>query len=127
MMDQVSSELWISFASLLRSYAAARSLNDKQSADVEQKGDRIRIVAGDAAMELTLDPHNGEGEWRLISGMGQQRRGKLALLPEGRIDIDDTVLDLDHAAIDLVASLMNAAASARTAAEPGRSPAREER
>jgi len=37
------------------------------------------------------------------------------LLPEGRIDIDGTVLELDHAAIDLVASLMNAAAgSART-------------
>ena len=61
-------------------------------------------------MELTRDPYDSIGSWSLSSGMGQQTRGRLALLPEGRIDIDGTVLDLDHAAIDLVASLMNAAA-----------------
>jgi hypothetical protein len=110
MTNQVSTELWISFASLLCSYTAARSLNDEESADVAQKGDSIRIVAGNAAMELTRDPHDSIGSWSLSSGMGQQTRGRLALLPEGRIDIDGTVLDLDHAAIDLVASLMNAAA-----------------
>jgi hypothetical protein len=111
MTSHVSTELWISFASLLRSYAAARSLND-ESADVSQKGDRIRIVAQNAAMDLTLDPHNASGTWSLSSTAGPQKQGRLTLLPEGRIDIDGTVLDLDHAAIDLVASLMNAAAGA---------------
>jgi hypothetical protein len=115
MTNQVSTELWISFASLLCSYTAARSLNDEESADVAQKGDSIRIVAGNAAMQLTLDPHNASGTWSLSSGAVPRRQGRLALLPEGRIDIDGTVLELDHAAIDLVASLMNAAAgSART-------------
>jgi hypothetical protein len=109
MTDQVSTELWISFASLLRSYAAARSLND-ELAEVTLKGESIRIVAGNAAMQLTLDPHNSGGTWSLSSTAGPQKQGRLALLPEGRIDIDGTVLDLDHAAIDLVASLMNAAA-----------------
>jgi hypothetical protein len=113
MINQVSAELWISFASLLRSYTAARSLNEEESADVAQKGDSIRIVAGNAAMELTRDPHNSVGNWSLRSSMGQQTGGRLALLPEGRIDIDGKVLDLDHAAIDLVASLMTAAGSAR--------------
>ena len=114
MTNHVSTELWISFASLLRSYAAARSLND-ESAEVTLKGDSIRIVAGNAAMQLTLDPHNASGTWSLSSGAVPRRQGRLALLPEGRIDIDGTVLELDHAAIDLVASLMNAAAgSART-------------
>jgi hypothetical protein len=110
MTNQVSTELWISFASLLRSYTAARCLNDEESADVALKGELIRIVAPNAAMELTLDPHDWSGRWCLSSGVGQQTRGRLALLPEGRIDIDGNVLDLDHAAIDLVASLMNAAA-----------------
>jgi len=110
MTNQVSRELWISFASLLRSYVAARCLNDQESADVALKGESIRIVAANTAMELTLDPHDWSGSWCLSSGVGQQTRGRLALLPEGRIDIDGNVLDLDHAAIDLVASLMNAAA-----------------
>ena len=117
MMDQVSSELWISFASLLRSYAAARSLND-ESAEVALRGDSIRITAGHAVMELALDPHNASGTWSLSSGAASQKQGRLALLPEGRIDIDGTALDLDHAAIDLVASLMTAAAGSATNA-PG--------
>lgn len=110
MTNQVSRELWISFASLLRSYTAARCLNDEEWANVALKGESIRIVAANTAMELTLDPHDWSGSWCLSSGVGQQTRGRLALLPEGRIDIDGNVLDLDHAAIDLVASLMNVAA-----------------
>jgi hypothetical protein len=121
MTDQVSTELWMSFASLLRSYTAARTLNDEQSADMAQEGNSIRIVAGNAAMELTFDPDNSVGSWYLCSSIGQQTRGRLVLLPEGRIDIGGTVLDLDRAAIDLVASLMNAAAgSARNATASAR-------
>jgi hypothetical protein len=120
MMDQVSTELWVSFASLLRCYTAARSLNDEESADVAQMGDSIRIVAGKVAMELTRASHNSVGSWSLSSGTGQQKRGRLALLPEGRIDIDGAVLDMDHAAIDLVTVVMNAAGSAGSANGPVR-------
>jgi hypothetical protein len=109
--DRLSSELWISFASLLRSYTAARGLNKAESADVMQKGDLIRIVAGNATMELTLHPHSWGGSWCLSSGGSLERRGQLTLLPEGRIAVDGNALDLDHAAIDLVASLMSAAAA----------------
>ncbi len=115
MMDQVSTELWVSFASLLRCYTAARSLNGEESADVAQMGDSIRIVAGKVAMELTGGSHNSVGSWSLSSGTGQQTGGRLALLPEGRMDIDGVVLDMDRAAIDLVAVVMNAAGSARSA------------
>lgn len=45
-------ELWVSFASLLRSYTAARGLNGKRQATVELGEERILVRDGDDWLDL---------------------------------------------------------------------------
>jgi hypothetical protein len=113
-VEDMLAELWLSFGSLLRAYAA---LHADPAPQVETTADTIRVIAGDAQLEMRCDPETGAGNWSLTCGATTLTQGRLKLLPEGRIDLDGKTLDLDHAAIDLVASVMNAAAN----------PARDER
>jgi hypothetical protein len=105
----ISSELWVSFSSLLRSYAAAASLNSAESAEVAATDHSISIAAGSARLEMLCNTATGAGNWSLRSS-NQDRQGRFELLPDGRIELDGTTLDLDHAAIDFAALLMQAAA-----------------
>ena len=50
--DCVSRELWISLASLLRSYCAAHGMNREHSAVVEADSDRIMARQGEDWLEL---------------------------------------------------------------------------
>lgn len=110
-------ELWLSFGSMVRAYAAAAAENLSSPLQVEAAGDTIRATAGTARLEMTCDCETGAGNWQLTRGQTSVLQGSLQVLPEGRIDINGKTLDLDHAAIDLVASLTTAAAN----------PARDER
>jgi len=59
-------ELWVSLASLLRSYTAAHGLNRKQQATVELGVDQIIVRAGDRW--LKLDRHQAEVIWAREDG-----------------------------------------------------------
>jgi hypothetical protein len=98
-------ELWLSFGSLVRAYAAAASVNAGPGPEVEAAGNTIRVTAGAARLEVRCDPETGAGNWRLNCGA----QGLLQILHEGRVALDGETLDLDHAAIDLIALVMNAA------------------
>ena len=50
--EQVYIELWVSLASLLRSYTAAHGLNGNRQATVELGEERITVRHGDAWLEL---------------------------------------------------------------------------
>jgi hypothetical protein len=102
-------ELWLSFGSLVRAYAAAASANGGPSAEIESAGNTIRVTAGSARLEVICDPETGAGHWQLISGETAMTQGRLELLHEGCIALGGKTLDLDHAAIDLIAVAMNAA------------------
>jgi hypothetical protein len=53
--DQLYVELWVSLASLLRSYTAAHGLNKNTQATVELGEERITVRHGDAWLDLERD------------------------------------------------------------------------
>ncbi len=53
--DQLYVELWVSLASLLRSYTAAHGLNKSTQATVELGEERITVRHGDAWLDLKRD------------------------------------------------------------------------
>jgi hypothetical protein len=84
-------ELWVSLASLLRSYTAAHGLNGNRQATVELGEERITVRHGDAWLEL-----NRSGPaitWRRDDG----RSGVLELTEAGRLrDPKSQNRDLGH-------------------------------
>lgn len=97
-------ELWLSFASVMRSYAAAGS----PTAGVAVMEDSIVVISGAAQLAMYVDPRSGAGNWQLQREGATTVKGTFALLPEGRIEVEGRALDLDHAAIDFVALVKQA-------------------
>ena len=75
----VFGELWVSLASLLRSYTAAHGLNSKRQATVELGEERITVRQGDKWLELKRS--GAEVEWRREDG----RFGSLELTEAGQL------------------------------------------
>jgi hypothetical protein len=72
-------ELWVSLASLLRSYTAAHGLNRKQQATIELGEDDIVVRAGDRW--LKLHRHASEIIWSREDGT----RGLMRFTIEGKL------------------------------------------
>ena len=106
----IEAELWVSFASVLRSYVAAASLNSAAAFTVDSSENSISIATGEALLALRVDPRTGAGDWQL-TGYATEMQGRFILLHDGRIALDGNMLDLDHAAIDFAAALMQAASA----------------
>ena len=63
MTDQLHTELWTSWASLLRSYAACHGLNSTQHAVVEVAAKEITLRVGARWLQFTVDSmQQDEGE-----------------------------------------------------------------
>jgi hypothetical protein len=73
-------ELWVSLASLLRSYTAAHGLNRKEQATVELGENQIIVRAGERW--LKLDRHEAEIVW----SREDLSRGLMRFTIEGRIN-----------------------------------------
>lgn len=106
----IEAELWVSFASVLRSYVAAASLNAEAAFTVDSTQNSISIASGGAVLAMQVDPQNGAGYWQL-TGSVTAMQGRFILLHDGRVALDGKMLDLDHAAIDFAAALMHAASA----------------
>jgi len=90
--EQLYLELWISLASLLRSYTAAHGLNGDQQATVELGEEQIMVRHGNAWLDLI---RNGpQIIWRREDG----RRGALQLTDAGRIRSDAGEEEMDMVA-----------------------------
>ena len=96
----IETELWASFVSLLRSYAAAANLNLREPVRVEEAGDRVVVVAGTTRLTMRFDA--GKVSWEKTGG----EAGSFEFLPEGKIAVGGQVLDLDHVAIEFIDSLV---------------------
>ena len=86
-------ELWVSLASLLRSYTAAHGLNRKQQATVELGEDDIVVRAGDHW--LKLNRHQAEIIWSREDGT----RGLMRFTIEGKLQIqvgDEALHELEE-------------------------------
>lgn len=106
----LASELWVSFAALLRSYIAVARQNSGEAPKIAMAGDSLAVVADQARLEVRYDAEVRAGSWRLRGPHQEETRGRFELLPEGSIALGGEILDLDHAAINLATALMEAGA-----------------
>ena len=89
--EQVYIELWVSLASLLRSYTAAHGLNGNRQATVELGEERIIVRHGNGRLEL--ERQGARIDWRREDGRG----GVLELTEAGRLrDPRSANPDLGH-------------------------------
>jgi hypothetical protein len=77
--EQLYIELWVSLASLLRSYTAAHGLNGNRQATVELGEDRILVRHGDDWLDLKRA--DAAVIWQREDG----RQGKLEFTDHGRL------------------------------------------
>ena len=75
-------ELWVSLASLLRSYTAAHGLNRKQQATVELGEDHIIVRAGDRW--LKLDRTEAQVQWAKQTSQ-DETTGTMHFTVEGKL------------------------------------------
>jgi hypothetical protein len=86
-------ELWVSLASLLRSYTAAHGLNGNKQATVELGEEQILVRHGDDWLDLKRK--GAEVHWQREDG----RQGKLELTDHGRLrDLEAGEEEMDMAA-----------------------------
>ncbi len=90
--EQVYVELWVSLASLLRSYTAAHGLNGNRQATVELGEERITVRHGDAWLDLKRD--GAQVAWRREDG----QTGMLELTEAGRLQSDSGEDEMDMVA-----------------------------
>jgi len=76
---QLFVELWVSLASLLRSYTAAHGLNGNRQATVELGEDRITVRHGDQWLDLVRD--GAQVAWRRENGLS----GTMQFTEAGRL------------------------------------------
>ena len=96
MLESVHRELWISWASLLRSYAAAHGLNSHQFAVIEFGEDEIVVRAGGKWVRFTqLELEKSDG-----------CRTTFALNEDGTVSVDGKMDEMDFAAERLTRELM---------------------
>ena len=91
MAAQLYIELWVSLASLLRSYTAAHGLNGKLQATVELGEGKILVRHGEGWLDLTRN--GAEVSWQREDG----RQGKLEFTEHGTLTeagADEEVMDM---------------------------------
>ena len=96
LVDSLHRELWVSWGSLLRSYAAAHGLNSKQFAVIEFGEDVIVVRAGSKWVRFAQD------------GMERSEGGpeRFALREDGTVELDGTIDEMDFAAERVTRELM---------------------
>ena len=96
MNAQLHRELWISWGSLLRSYAAAHGLNSNQFAVIEFGEDVIVVRAG--------------SKWVRFTQEGMERSDgvpeRFALREDGTVELDGKIDEMDLAAERVTRELM---------------------
>jgi len=98
-------ELWISLASLLRSYAAVHGLHKGIEAEIESDAHRITARHGDRC--LKLDRNNNAVTWTRENGTS----GVLELTDHGRLRSPEGEEEMDMAAEAWARELMTGDAS----------------
>jgi hypothetical protein len=98
MLDaRLRAELWTSWASLLRSYAAAHGLNSKHHAVVEVGADEITLRVADRWLRFThdtIEDSNGN-------------RTAFNLQEDGTVKMNGTAQEMDLAAEKLAREMMH--------------------
>lgn len=93
-------ELWVSLASLLRSYTAAHGLNGNRQATVELGEERITVRHGNNWLDLERD--GAKVSWKREDGSN----GVLELTEAGRLRGEREEVEMDMAAESWARELM---------------------
>jgi hypothetical protein len=102
----LETELWVSFVSVLRAYAAAASLHSNAAPQIEVTPDSVALVADASRTDLRFDPLSRIVQSRTRNVHGDLlAAGEFEILPDGTIGIDGAKLEMDHVAIDLIGSV----------------------
>ncbi len=100
----VQIELWRSFSSLLKAYAAAASLNGTEHHIPDLAEEDLQIRAGGRTLCILYHTHTQRGEWSIVGDCVRQE-GVFQLTSEGSLVLEGAALDMDHGAIELIAKL----------------------
>ena len=95
--DRLHKELWTSWASLLRSYAAAHGLNSRHHAVVEVGADEITLRVADRWLRFTHD---------LIED-SEGNRSAFSLQEDGTVKLNENTEEMDLAAEKLAREMMH--------------------
>ena len=96
MDPRLRTELWTSWASLLRSYAAAHGLNSRHHAVVEVGGDEITLRVGSRWLRFTHE----------LLQDSDGRSSPFGMQEDGTIKINGTAEEMDLAAERLAREMM---------------------
>jgi hypothetical protein len=88
MTSQLHTELWTSWASLLRSYAAAHGLNAVQHAVVEVSAEEITLRVGSRWLRFTRDAMEENGKDAVVFSL--QENGNVVIDGDGEEEMDFT-------------------------------------
>jgi hypothetical protein len=97
---QLYAELWVSLASLLRSYTAVHGLNGDRQATVELGEEQITVRHGNAWLDLKRN--GAQVKWLRADG----RIGMLEMTDAGRLRSDTGEEEMDMAAESWARELM---------------------
>lgn len=106
---ELALELWVSFVSLVRSYAGVAGLHGGDSVDVTVDGNSVGLCAELVECSMRMSRRTGVVCWSLRDGAREMASGRFVLLPEGRIEQDGMVQEMDSVAIDMVARVRDRA------------------
>jgi hypothetical protein len=95
--DRLHTELWTSWASLLRSYSAAHGLNSRHHAVVEVGADEITLRVASRWLRFTRD---------LIED-SEGNRSPFSLEEDGTVKLDGKTQEMDLAAEQLAREMMH--------------------
>lgn len=98
-------ELWRSFESCIRSYAAVEGLSDAETPKVVAFGDHIDVTWHGVYLGFTMRPGDGTAVWLIEWHEQSSMWGGFQLLPEGSFLIGETRKEIDLAAIDFLLML----------------------
>jgi len=95
--DRLHRELWTSWASLLRSYAAVHGLNSRHHAVVEVGADEITLRVANRWLRFTHD----------LAEDSEGNRSSFSLLEDGTVKLDAKTQEMDLAAEELAREMMH--------------------
>ncbi|MBW4028659.1 MAG: hypothetical protein HIU93_14885 [Acidobacteria bacterium] len=104
---RVYSELWTSFVSLIRSYAAAHELGRKSGhAVIEASSSQLTVTMPDSLLTIAFDEKTGHGRWTLATG---QQSGTFRIHEDSTVEFSDRMgrIDLEIAAEAFTAKILD--------------------
>ena len=105
----LAEELWVSFTSLLRSYAGVAGLHRGDAVDVTVAGHAVVLSADVVECSIRLSRRTATVSWNLREVTQERATGRFELLPDGRICQDGVEQEMDSVAIDMVARVRDRA------------------